>query len=194
MAKSDLKTFSTSEATKRARTIIASVLKGLEEAGIPAVRTSSGDGIKFKEAGLHPYNIMSVTEVYRGSTWQREPSGKLEIRFITVYLSEGRMAARTLKEDSKDLEKKVIQVIKQRYEALVADKGKKASKRAAEDKLDEDERELNEEFPEESRFLSTSGGAFVIEIEDLRADQVRAIFNALRTSEVNLNVDFGDEE
>ncbi len=177
--------FSTAEANKKARTIIKHILGELKKLNVPAKQAESVCGIKIPN---FPYNIMTIRETHSGSTFNHHPTGRLEVKFPTVFLDKGRLAARTLKESTENLESKAVEIIRLRYEALKQNASREEEERALEAEMYRAAERLKEEFPSYAEFVTVFRQELKIEIQGLNEDQVRAVFQALAQTGVTMGV------
>lgn len=175
--------FSTTESNKKARALIKCILGELKNLNIPARQAESVCGIKIPN---FPYNIMTIREVHSGSMLTSR--GRLEVKFPTVFLDRGRLAARTLKESTENLESKAVEIIRLRYEALKQNASREEEERALEAEMYRAEERLKEEFPSYAEFVTVFRQELKIEIRGLNEDQVRAVFQALAQTGVTMGV------
>jgi len=175
--------YSSKALEKQAHELNAQILAALTAAGIKAELSENSEGIKIPE---YTYYILSVSEPYSGSTWSRNPSGKLEVDFRSVHTGMGCLChAKRFKIDTKDLIKKVVASVKERRDALVAvakrDKEKDKAQRSHQKIL----RAMKENYPEFYGNIEHHESQINLNFRRLTEGEARLILMTLRNAGIN---------
>lgn len=175
--------FSKPQLETQASELNAQILAGLAAIGITAEMNENSDGIKVPE---YHYDIVRVHEPYSGHGFSHNPSGKLEVHFQSVHLGRGCLChSKKFKADTKDLIKKVVASVKERRDAILAqktrDRAEEKEKRSHEATL----KHMRENYPEFKDNIEHHRSQTNLNFHDLSEDKARLILMALRNAGIN---------
>jgi len=175
--------FSKPQLEIQANDINAQILAGLAAIGIQAEMNENKDGIKIPE---YHYAIVSVGERYSGSGFTRRKSGRIEVDFGSIYMGRGCLChAKRFKADTKDLIKKVVASVKERRDAILAqktrDRAEEKEKRSHEATL----KHMRENYPEFKGNIEHHRSQINLNFHDLDEDKARLILMTLRNAGIN---------
>jgi hypothetical protein len=190
--------YSSKALEKQARDLNAQILAALAAAEIKAELDEDSAGIKIPE---YHFNILSISEPYSGSTWSRNPSGRLEVDFRSIHTGMGCLChAKRFKIDAKDLIKKVVASVKERRDALIARAKRDKEKDKAIQSHQKVLKAMKENYPEFSGNIEHHKSQINLNFHHLTEDQARMILVTLRNagikgvSAITDDIDFSDED
>ena len=175
--------FSKPQLETQADELNAQILAGLAAIGIKAELNEDSGGIRIPE---YFYDIVCVVEPRRGTTWSRYPSGTLEVDFRSVHLGRGCLChAKKFKASTKDLVKKVVASVKERRDAIIAQKSLEKAEEKARQSHEAVLRTMRENYPEFNGNIEHHRSQINLNFHRLSEDQARLILMTLRNAGIS---------
>ena len=184
--------YSTPALDREAVELLVKIISELTAIGIKAELNESSWGVKIPE---YTYDITSVNEMSVGHGFSHRPTGKLEVVFRSVHMGMGCLChAKRFKVDTKDLVQKVVASVKERRDAIIAQRNREEASDKARTAHQRVLKKLSTDFPEFKGNIDHSSGSINLSFRHLSEDEARAIFKVLRDAGIKGNKGFVDDE